>query len=162
MTDDGRVFEGLLKGEGLRFAVVVSRFNEFIGSKLLSGALDCLTRHGVSGKDVDVAWVPGALEIPVIAQRMATGKKYDAVICLGAVIRGATPHFDYVAGEVAKGVARVQLDTGVPVIFGVLTTETIEQAVERAGTKSGNRGWDAALSALEMASLIKGMDAPAK
>jgi len=136
----------------------VSRFNEFIGSKLLSGAKDCLTRHGVAAGDVDVAWVPGALEIPLIAQRMAASKKYDAVICLGAVIRGSTPHFDYVAGEVAKGVARVQLDSGVPVVFGVLTTETIEQAVERAGTKSGNRGWDAAASAVEMANLVRKLD----
>ncbi len=145
----------MLKGEGLRFSIVVSRFNEFIGSKLLAGAEDCLTRHGVSPGDVDVAWVPGAMEIPLIAQRMAMSKKYDAVLCLGAVIRGSTPHFDYVAAEVAKGVAKVQLDSGVPILFGVLTTETIEQAVERAGTKAGNRGWDAALSGLEMANLVK-------
>ncbi|NLV71616.1 MAG: 6,7-dimethyl-8-ribityllumazine synthase [Actinobacteria bacterium] len=157
MSDTGRVFEGFLKGEGLRFGIVVSRFNEFIGSKLLSGAKDCLTRHGVAAADVDVAWVPGAMEIPLIAQRLATTKEYDAVICLGAVIRGSTPHFDYVAGEVAKGVARVQLDTGIPVIFGVLTTENIEQAVERAGTKSGNKGWDAAASAVEMANLMRGL-----
>ena len=158
MTDTGRVFEGFLKGDGLRFGIVVSRFNEFIGSRLLSGAQDCLTRHGVGADDVDVAWVPGALEIPLIAQRMAASKKYDAVICLGAVIRGSTPHFDYVAAEVAKGVAKVQLDSGIPVIFGVLTTETIEQAVERAGTKAGNRGWDAAVSAVEMANLVRGLD----
>lgn len=158
MSESGRVFEGFLKGEGLRFGIVVSRFNEFIGSKLLSGAKDCLTRHGVAAGDVDVAWVPGALEIPLIAQRMAASKRYDAVICLGAVIRGSTPHFDYVASEVAKGVARVQLDSGVPVVFGVLTTETIEQAVERAGTKSGNRGWDAAASAVEMANLVRKLD----
>ena len=158
MSDAGQVFEGVLKGEGLRFGIVASRFNDFIGSKLLSGARDCLTRHGVAADAVDVAWVPGALEIPVIAKRMAKTGRYDAVICLGAVIRGATPHFDYVAGEVAKGVAAVQLDSGVPVIFGVLTTETIEQAVERAGTKSGNRGWDAALSALEMANLVQRLD----
>lgn len=158
MSDDGRVFEGFLKGEGLRFGIVVSRFNEFIGSRLLAGAKDCLTRHGVAAGDVDVAWVPGALEIPLVAQRMAAGNKYDAVICLGAVIRGATPHFDYVAGEVAKGVARVQLDSGIPVIFGVLTTENIEQAVERAGTKSGNKGWDAAASAVEMADLLRRFD----
>jgi 6,7-dimethyl-8-ribityllumazine synthase len=155
MGDKGNVFEGLLKGEGLQLGIVVSRFNEFIGSKLLSGAWDCLTRHGVSPSDVDVAWVPGAMEIPLIAQRMAQTKKYDAVICLGAVIRGSTPHFDYVAAEVAKGIAKVQLDVNVPVIFGVLTTESIEQAVERAGTKSGNKGWDAAVSALEMANLVK-------
>jgi 6,7-dimethyl-8-ribityllumazine synthase len=162
MTDKGRVFEGFLKGEGLRFAIVVSRFNEFIGSKLLAGAKDCLTRHGVGEGDVDVAWVPGAMEIPLIAQRLAAGNRYDAVICLGAVIRGSTPHFDYVASEVAKGVAKVQLDTGVPVIFGVLTTETIEQAVDRAGTKAGNRGWDAAVSAVEMANLIRGLEASVK
>ncbi|OFW60587.1 MAG: 6,7-dimethyl-8-ribityllumazine synthase [Actinobacteria bacterium RBG_16_64_13] len=161
MSDKGRVFEGFLQGEGLRFAIVVSRFNEFIGSKLLAGARDCLTRHGVSETDVDVAWVPGALEIPLIAQRMAGSKRYDAVICLGAVIRGGTPHFDYVAGQVAKGIAQVQLDAGVPVVFGVLTTETIEQAVERAGTKAGNRGWDAAMSAIEMATLIRGLETSA-
>jgi len=158
MTETGRVFEGSLKGDGLRFAIVVSRFNEFISSKLLSGAWDCLTRHGVNAADVDVAWVPGAMEIPVIAQRLAKIARYDAVICLGAVIRGSTPHFDYVAGEVAKGVAKVQLESGMPVIFGVLTTESIEQAIERAGTKAGNKGWDAAVSALEMANLIRGMD----
>ena len=158
MSDAGQVFEGVLKGDGLRFGIVASRFNDFIGSKLLSGARDCLSRHGVAADAVDVDWVPGALEIPVIAKRMAKTGRYDAVICLGAVIRGSTPHFDYVAGEVAKGVAAVQLDSGVPVIFGVLTTETIEQAVERAGTKSGNRGWDAALSALEMANLVQRLD----
>jgi 6,7-dimethyl-8-ribityllumazine synthase len=158
MTEEGRVFEGFLKGEGLRFAIVVSRFNEFISSKLLSGAKDCLTRHGVGDADVDTAWVPGAMEIPLVAQQLAQGKKYDAVICLGAVIRGSTPHFDYVAAEVAKGVAKVQLDSGVPVIFGVLTTESIEQAVERAGTKAGNKGWDAALSALEMANLLRNLE----
>jgi 6,7-dimethyl-8-ribityllumazine synthase len=158
MTDKGRTFEGVLSGEGFSFAIVVSRFNDFIGSKLLSGARDCLTRHGVSESAVDVAWVPGAMEIPIIAKRLANAGAYDAVICLGAVIRGSTPHFDYVAGEVAKGVAMVQLDSGVPVIFGVLTTENIEQAVERAGTKGGNKGWDAALSALEMANLVRGLD----
>jgi len=160
MDSKGQVFEGFLSGEGLRFAVVVSRFNEFISSKLLSGAGDCLTRHGADPALVDVAWVPGAFEIPLIAQRLAATKRYNAVICLGAVIRGSTPHFDYVSGEVAKGVAKVQLDAGIPVIFGVLTTDTIEQAVERAGTKAGNKGWDAAVSALEMANLVKRMDAP--
>ena len=150
----------VIDGTGMRVAIVVSRFNEFIGSKLLSGALDCLTRHGADSANVDVAWVPGAFEIPLIAQRLAGTKRYDAVICLGAVIRGSTPHFDYVSGEVAKGVAKVQLDTGVPVIFGVLTTDTIEQAVERAGTKAGNKGWDAAVSALEMAHLLKSLDQP--
>lgn len=158
MDDKGQVYEGVLKGEGLRFAVVVSRFNEFISSKLLSGTWDCLTRHGVSSSDIDVAWVPGAMEIPLIAQRMAGTRKYNAVICLGAVIRGSTPHFDYVAAEVAKGVARVQLDAGLPVIFGVLTTDSIEQAVERAGTKSGNKGWDAAVAALEMANLVQRLE----
>ena len=160
MDSKGQVFEGFLGGEGLRFALVVSRFNEFISSKLLSGAWDCLTRHGADGALVDVAWVPGAFEIPLIAQRLAATKRYDAIICLGAVIRGSTPHFDYVSGEVAKGVAKVQLDAGIPVIFGVLTTDTIEQAVERAGTKAGNKGWDAAVSALEMANLVKRLDAP--
>jgi len=162
MTEKGQVFEGVLKGDGLRFGIVVSRFNEFIGSKLLAGAQDCLARHGVKAADVDVAWVPGAMEIPLIAQRLAARGTYDALICLGAVIRGSTPHFDYVAAEVAKGVAKVQLDSGVPVIFGVLTTENIEQAVERAGTKSGNKGWDGALSALEMANLVRRMDETAK
>jgi 6,7-dimethyl-8-ribityllumazine synthase len=162
MSDKGRTFEGMLKGEGLRFAIVVSRFNEFIGSKLLSGARDCLSRHGVPEGDVDVAWVPGSMEIPIIAKRLALSGSYDAVITLGAVIRGSTAHFDYVAGEVAKGVAMVQLESGVPVIFGVLTTENIEQAVERAGTKSGNKGWDAALSAVEMANLVRGLDAELK
>ena len=137
---------------------MVSRFNEFISGKLLSGAQDSLTRHGVAAGDVAVAWVPGAMEIPLVAQRMARSGDYDAVICLGAVIRGGTPHFDYVAGEVAKGVAMVQLETGLPVIFGVLTTDTIEQAVERAGTKSGNKGWDAAVSALEMANLLRNIE----
>jgi 6,7-dimethyl-8-ribityllumazine synthase len=160
MDNKGQVFEGFLNGEGLRFALVVGRFNEFISSKLLSGAWDCLTRHGVSAENVDLAWVPGAFEIPLIAQRLAGTKRYAAVICLGAVIRGSTPHFDYVSGEVAKGVAKVQLDTGVPVIFGVLTTDTIEQAVERAGTKAGNKGWDAAVSALEMANLMRSLDQP--
>ena len=155
MDSKGRVFEGFLSGEGLRFALVVSRFNEFISSKLLSGAWDCLTRHGADGTDIDVAWCPGAFEIPVVAQKLAATKRYDAIICLGAVIRGSTPHFDYVSGEVAKGVAKVQLDAGLPVIFGVLTTDSIEQAVERAGTKAGNKGWDAAVSALEMANLFK-------
>jgi 6,7-dimethyl-8-ribityllumazine synthase len=160
MESKGRVFEGFLSGEGLRFAVVVSRFNEFISSKLLSGAWDCLTRHGADLAKVDVAWVPGAFEIPLIAQRLAATKRYDAIICLGAVIRGSTPHFEYISGEVAKGIAMVQLEAGIPVIFGVLTTDTIEQAVERAGTKAGNKGWDAAVSALEMANLVKRLEQP--
>jgi 6,7-dimethyl-8-ribityllumazine synthase len=162
MNSEGRVYEGVLNGEGLRFAIVASRFNEFIGSKLISGAKDCLIRHGASPVDIDLAWVPGSFEIPLAAQRLARSKKYDAVICVGAVIRGNTPHFDYVAGEVTKGIAQVQLETGIPVVFGVLTTDTIEQAVERAGTKSGNRGWDAAQAAVEMANLIKELDGPSK
>jgi 6,7-dimethyl-8-ribityllumazine synthase len=155
MDSKGHVFEGFLSGEGLRFAVVVSRFNEFISSKLLSGARDCLTRHGANSENVDVAWVPGAFEIPLIAQRLAVTKRYDAVICLGAVIRGATPHFEYISAEVSKGIAAVALETEVPVAFGVLTTDTIEQAIERAGAKAGNKGWDAALSAIEMVDLFK-------
>ena len=162
MTEKGRVYEGVLNGEGLRIGVVVSRFNEFISSKLLAGAWDSLTRHGVDPANIEVAWVPGALEIPLIAKRMAESRRYDAVICLGAVIRGATPHFDYVAAEVAKGVAKVQLDSGLPVIFGVLTTENIEQAVERAGTKAGNKGWDAAVAALEMANLLRSLEGGAE
>jgi 6,7-dimethyl-8-ribityllumazine synthase len=155
MSDVGKVYEGYLQGEGLRFGLVVSRFNEFIGGKLLSGALDSLTRHGVLPTDIEVAWVPGAMEIPLAAQRLAKRGKYDGIVCLGAVIRGSTPHFDYVASEVAKGVAMVQLETGVPIGFGVLTTDTIEQAVERAGTKAGNKGWDSALAALEMVNLLR-------
>jgi len=150
------VFEGdFLSAGEMRFGIVVGRFNELIGSKLLEGALDCLRRHGADEGKIDVAWVPGAFEIPTIAQKMAGSGRYDALICLGAVIRGATPHFDYVASEVSKGVAHVSLSSGVPVLFGVLTTDTIEQAVERAGTKAGNKGWDAALGAIEMASLVK-------
>jgi 6,7-dimethyl-8-ribityllumazine synthase len=150
-----KVFEGNLIGSGLKIGVVVGRFNEFITSKLLSGALDALKRHGVEEEGVEVAWVPGAFEIPLIAKKMAESGRYDAVITLGTVIRGATPHFDYVSGEVAKGVAAVSLQTGLPVVFGVLTTDTIEQAVERAGTKAGNKGWDAASSAIEMANLTR-------
>ena len=150
-----KTFEGKLIAEGLRFGVIVGRFNEFIGGKLLSGALDAISRHGGSDADVDVAWVPGAFEIPIVAKKMAKSGKYDAVICLGAVIRGATPHFDMVAGEVTKGIALVGLETGLPVIFGVLTTDSIEQAIERAGTKGGNKGFDAAVTAIEMANLLK-------
>ncbi|TYR79841.1 6,7-dimethyl-8-ribityllumazine synthase [Priestia megaterium] len=149
------VFEGNLVGSGLKVAIVVGRFNEFITSRLLGGAEDALKRHGVDEADVDVAWVPGAYEIPLIAKKFAESKKYDAVITLGTVIRGATPHFDFVCNEVAKGVASQSLQTGVPIIFGVLTTETIEQAIERAGTKAGNKGWEAAVSAIEMANLTK-------
>ena len=149
-----RVFEGRLVGDGLRFAVVVSRFNEFIGTRLLNGALDAFVRHGVSESDVDVAYVPGAFEIPFVAQRLAKSGAYAGVVCLGAVIRGATPHFDYVAAEVSKGIANVGLDTGVPIIFGVITADNLEQAIERAGTKAGNKGFDAAVSAIEMANLM--------
>lgn len=145
--------EGYLKAENKNFAIVVGRFNEFISSKLLGGALDCIKRHGGSD-DSTVAWVPGAYEIPFVAKKLALTKKYDAVICLGAVIRGSTPHFDYVSSEVAKGVSRVSMETDVPVIFGVITTDNIEQAIERAGTKAGNKGWDAAMSAIEMATLV--------
>ncbi|MDZ7774752.1 MAG: 6,7-dimethyl-8-ribityllumazine synthase [Bacteroidales bacterium] len=146
-----KTIEGKLTGKGLKVGIVVSRFNEFISGKLLDGALDGLRRHETAEEDVEVAWVPGSYEIPLIAKKMTTSGRYDAVICLGAVIRGSTPHFDYVASEVAKGVAQVGLETGNPVIFGVLTTDTIEQAIERAGTKSGNKGFDAAMSAIEMA-----------
>ncbi len=149
--------EGKLVAEGIKVGIVVARFNEFIGSKLLSGAQDGLVRHGVKDEDIDVAWVPGAFEIPVIAKKMAESKKYDAVICLGAVIRGATSHYDYVCAEVSKGIATVSLSTGVPIMFGVLTTDNIQQAIERAGTKAGNKGYDCALSAIEMVNLMKTM-----
>ena len=149
------VYEGDLIGSGLRVAIVVSRFNELLSNRLLSGAEDALERHGVDGDAVDVAWVPGSFEIPIVASRMAAGGSYDAVVALGVVIRGSTPHFEYVASEVAKGVARVGLDTGVPVSFGIVTADTIEQAVERAGTKQGNKGWDAAVSGIEMANLMR-------
>jgi len=147
----------LVAQKGQRYAIVVSRFNEFISSKLLSGAVDTLTRHGVDEDAIDVAWTPGSFEIPLVAKIMAESDKYDAVICLGAVIRGGTPHFDYIAAEVSKGVAQVGLASGVPTIFGVITTDTIEQAVERAGTKAGNKGSDAALGAIEMANLLGGL-----
>jgi 6,7-dimethyl-8-ribityllumazine synthase len=153
----GKTYEGNLIGKGLKFGIVVSRFNEFFSGKLLEGAKDALNRHGVLETDVEVAWTPGSFEIPLIAQKMAESKKYDAVICLGAVIRGGTPHFDYIASEVAKGIANVGLKTGVPVIFGVITTDTLEQAIERSGTKDGNKGFDAAVSAIEMANLVKGI-----
>lgn len=149
------VYEGNLVGTGLKIGIVVARFNEFITSKLLGGALDGLKRHGVTEHDIDVAWVPGAFEIPLVAKKMAESKKYDAVITLGAVIRGATSHYDYVCNEVAKGTSHAALSSGVPVIFGVLTTDTIEQAIERAGTKAGNKGWEAALSAIEMANVMR-------
>jgi 6,7-dimethyl-8-ribityllumazine synthase len=149
-------YAGHLVADGLHFAIVVSRFNDFITNRLLAGAEDALTRHGVNvDAQVDLALVPGAFEMPVAALKLAKSGKYDAVICLGAVIRGSTPHFDYVANEAAKGIAQVSLQTGVPCIFGVLTTDTIEQAVERAGTKAGNKGWDAAVTAIEMANLTR-------
>lgn len=150
-----KVYEGHLVSQGLKYGIVVGRFNEFITHKLLSGAQDALKRHGVQDDEVDLAWVPGAFEISLIAQKMAESGRYDAVITLGAVIRGSTPHFDYVCSETAKGVAAASLKTGVPVIFGVLTTDSIEQAVERAGTKAGNKGWEAAVTAIEMANLTR-------
>ncbi len=149
-----RTIEGNLIGQGQKYGIVAGRFNEFITGKLLSGALDALIRHGVDEKDIDIVWVPGAFEIPLTAKKIAKTQKYNGVICLGAVIRGATPHFDYVCSEVSKGIAHVTLDTEVPVIFGVLTTENIEQAIERAGTKAGNKGFDAAVTAIEMANLL--------
>lgn len=149
------VKQGDLNAAGKTFAIVVSRFNEFITGKLLDGALDCLTRHGASDADIDVCWVPGSFEVPMVARRVAASGKYQAVLCLGAVIRGQTPHFDYVAAEVSKGVAQVGLEADCPVTFGVLTTDTIEQAIERAGTKAGNKGADAALAAIELADLLE-------
>lgn len=146
--------EGNLLAKDLKFGIVIGRFNEFIGNKLLGGAIDAVIRHGGAEDNIDIAWVPGAFEIPLVAQKMAQSKNYDAVICLGAVIRGSTPHFDFVASEVSKGIAKVSLDTGLPVIFGVLTTDNIEQAIERAGTKAGNKGYDATVTAIEMANLM--------
>lgn len=150
-----KMYEGKLIAQGLKIGIIVGRFNEFIGGKLLSGALDGLKRHGVEEEDIEIAWVPGAFEIPLAAKKMAKTNQYDAVICLGAVIRGSTPHFDYVSSEVSKGIAHVSLDTEIPVIFGILTTDTIEQAIERAGTKAGNKGFDAAVTAIEMSNLLK-------
>ncbi len=149
------VVQGKLSAKGYKFALVVSRFNEFISQKLVAGALDCLERHYADSDDIAIAWVPGAFEIPLTAKKLAKTDHYDAVICLGAVIRNDTPHFDYISNEVSKGIARVGLDTEKPVIFGILTTDTIEQAIERAGTKAGNKGWDAALTAIEMVNLFK-------
>jgi 6,7-dimethyl-8-ribityllumazine synthase len=151
----GESFEGMLLGEGLRFGLVVSRFNEFITKKLVEGAQDSLLRHGVAEDDVDIAWVPGSFEIPLIAQKMALTKRYNAIICLGTVIRGGTPHFEYIAAEVTKGIAKVGLDNGLPVIYGVITADTLEQAIERAGTKQGNEGFKAATEAIEMSNLVK-------
>ncbi len=150
-----KIIEGNLIAEGKKFAIVVARFNDFIGDRLTGGALDALTRCGAKTEDIDLVKVPGAFEIPLIAKKMAAQKKYNAVICLGAVIRGATSHFDYVSAEVSKGIAQVSIDSEIPVIFGVLTTDTIEQAIERAGTKAGNKGWDAAMAAVEMANLME-------
>lgn len=149
-----KMYEGKLVAQELKFGIIVGRFNEFIGGKLLDGALDALKRHGAKESEIEVAWVPGAFEIPLAAKKMAKLNKYDAVICLGAVIRGATPHFDYVSSEVTKGIASVSLETEIPVVFGVLTTDTIEQAIERAGTKAGNKGYDAAVTAIEMSNLL--------
>ena len=150
-----KVIQGELQAKGLRFAIIVSRFNDFITGKLLEGAVDALVRHGAKEEDIDVIKVPGAFEIPLTAKKVASKGSYNALICLGTVIRGATPHFDYVAAEVSKGVATASMETGVPMAFGVLTTDTIEQAVERAGTKSGNKGFDAAMTAIEMAQVFK-------
>ena len=157
-----KTFEGTLVGAGLKFGVVIARFNEFITNKLLSGAEDALTRHGVKGNDIDVAWTPGSFEIPLVAKKMAESGKYSAVICLGAVIKGGTPHFDYIATEVTKGIAQTSLETGVPVVYGVITADTLEQAIERAGTKMGNAGFAAAETAIEMANLLKALSAKAK
>ena len=149
-----RMHEGKLNAQGKRFALVVSRFNDLITTRLLDGALDCLQRHGAVDEDIEVAWVPGAFELPIVAQKMAQTGRFDVVTCLGCIVRSDTPHFDYVAGESSKGIARVGLDTGVPITFGVITADTVDQAVQRAGVKSGNRGWDAGMNAVEMASLM--------
>jgi 6,7-dimethyl-8-ribityllumazine synthase len=154
-----KIYEGKLLAQGLRFGIIVSRFNDFICDRLLGGALDALKRNGADEGVIDVFKVPGAFEIPLLTKKLASSGRYDAVICVGAVIRGATPHFDYVASEVSKGIANVSLETGVPVAFGVLTTDTLEQAIERAGSKAGNKGWDAAMAAIEMANLIRQLPA---
>ena len=153
----GKLYEGQLMGKGLKFALVISRFNEFITGKLLDGAQDALLRHGVSDEDIEVAWVPGSFEIPLVAKKLAQTRKYDAIICLGAVIRGGTPHFEYIAAEVTKGIAKVSLDADLPVVYGIITTDNLEQAIERAGTKVGNKGFDAAVEAIEMANLMRGI-----
>jgi 6,7-dimethyl-8-ribityllumazine synthase len=152
------VYEGTISGDGKKIGVIVSRFNDFISDRLLGGTLDALVRHGTKDEDIDIIKVPGSFEIPLMAKKMAEKGKYDAIICLGAVIRGSTPHFEYVSAEVSKGVALVSLESGIPVIFGVITTDTLEQAIERAGTKSGNKGWAAAVAAMEMASLAASVD----
>ena len=150
-----KIIEGALNAKGMRFSIVVSRFNDFINAKLLDGALDALSRHGADDDNISIVRVPGSFEIPLVAQKLANSGNFDAIICLGAVIRGATPHFEYISAEVTKGIAKVTLDSGIPVSFGILTTDNIEQAIERAGTKSGNKGWDAALAAVEMVNLLK-------
>jgi 6,7-dimethyl-8-ribityllumazine synthase len=155
MEDGMKVIEGELQAKGLKFGIIVSRFNDFITSKLLDGALDALRRHGADEKDIEVVKVPGSFEIPLIARKLAAKGTYSAVICLGTVIRGATPHFEYVSAEVSKGIASASMETGIPIAFGIITSDTIEQAVERAGTKSGNKGWDAAITAIEMAQVMK-------
>jgi len=149
-----KTVEGNLIAKGRKFGIIASRFNDFITKELVSGCMDTLIRHGANNEDLSITWVPGAFEVPLVAQRLAKAKSYDALICLGTVIRGSTPHFDYIAAEVAKGIAKVSLDSGLPVIFGIITADTIEQAIERAGTKEGNKGRDAALSAIEMANLL--------
>ena len=153
----GKHFEGKLLGEGLKFGLIISRFNEFVSKRLLEGAQDALVRHGVKEEDIDIAWTPGSFEIPLVAKKLAQTQKYDALICLAAVIRGGTPHFQYIAAEVTKGIAKVGLDAELPVIYGIITADTLEQAIERAGTKAGNKGFDAAVSAIEMANLVKGI-----
>ncbi|MDY6916899.1 MAG: 6,7-dimethyl-8-ribityllumazine synthase [Chloroflexota bacterium] len=151
----GKSYEGTLVGEGLKFGIVVSRFNEFITGRLLEGAQDAMTRHGVKVEDIDLAWTPGSFEIPLVAKRMAESGRYSAVVCLGAVIRGGTPHFEYIAAEVTKGIAQVGLQADIPVVYGVITADTLEQAIERAGTKMGNAGFSAAMTAIEMANLLR-------
>jgi 6,7-dimethyl-8-ribityllumazine synthase len=153
-----KVHEGQLNARGKRFAIVVSRFNDLVTTRLLDGALDCLQRHGAEEDDIEVAWVPGAFELPIVAQKLAKTGRFDVVTCLGCIVRSDTPHFDYVAGESSKGIARVGLDTGVPITFGVITADTVDQAVQRAGVKSGNRGWDAGMNAVEMASLMAAIE----
>jgi 6,7-dimethyl-8-ribityllumazine synthase len=151
-------YEGKLLSDKAKYAIVISRFNEFITNKMLSGCIDCLNRHSVKEEEIDVYWVPGAFEIPAVAAKIAGKKKHDAIVCVGAVIRGSTPHFDYVCAETSKGIAKVGIDSGIPVVYGILTTDTIEQAIERAGTKSGNKGWSAALSAIELVNLYRSID----
>jgi 6,7-dimethyl-8-ribityllumazine synthase len=151
----GKTYEGNLQGKGLKIGIVIARFNEFFSGKLLDGAKDALTRHGVAETDIDIAWTPGCFEIPLIAQKMAESKKYHAVICLGAIIKGGTPHNEYIANEATKGIASAGMKTGVPVLFGIITTDNLEQAIERSGTKAGNKGFDAAVAAIEMANLVK-------